>query len=163
MSRKIIVAVFLFITITSCNSGKDAFQYSEDVVEIERSMGSTIQETEALYSQYLTDAKYDSAMAVSNRMMKFVDGKIDELQRLKKPRAKEVDQFREAALNFFQYMRELYSTYAEYAKNATGDHVLEYQQKLEKMVNKKNNIIDAMQQAQLKYAKANGFRIEPGK
>lgn len=159
MTLNIVAAALLLCAVTGCRS-KSAFNYSQSIVKIERSMEADIVSAEEKISDFLTREVYDSALVVTQRMENLVDSKSKELQALKTPDAKEADNFRRAAIRYFDFIKSVYTAYKDYILQASPEDREAARVRLLDLVNEKDKAIGDMQTAQKKFAQANGFRIE---
>lgn len=162
MIKNLFLAVMLTVTLAACKS-KGAFNYSEEIVKKERSLIGDITKTESDVEKFIAAGQYDSMAVVSERMEGIVNTKLEEVKALKKPKAKEVDNFRDAAISYFEFMKSMYSGYKAYAKAGSDEARNEELTKLQELLGKKDEAIRNMQNAQKKYADANGFKIEADK
>jgi len=159
MKVRIVAAILFIFALTSCRS-KSAFNYSQAIVKIEQSMGPDIVTTEEKLDTYLTNGSYDSALVASQRMEIIVDNKIKEVEALKTPDVKEADNFRAATLRYFSYIKSIYTAYNDFILQASEEDREQARIRLLAVVDKKATALQDMQQAQLKYAQANGFRLD---
>ena len=162
MKFKLFVVLLMSTVIISCKS-KSAFKYSEKLVEIERSMSADIEKTEEKFGQFMTDEKYDSGYAISQRMEELADSKLKEVEKLQPPDVKEAASFKKTALRYFSYIKELYTHYKSYARNATSEGREKELASLQKFLGERDEILEEMKNAQISFAKANGFRLDPAK
>lgn len=160
MIKKLFAVVLLAGALVSCGGKKAAYNYSQDIVAKERSLEPQITLTESQVEKYASAQQFDSMAAVSERMEKLVQKKIDEIEAMKMPKAKEVDNFRAAIMRYFKYIKSIYTGYKDVAKAETPEERQKLAQELVELANKKNEEIREMQEVQRKYAKANGFRVE---
>jgi hypothetical protein len=157
--KKLLLVAVLFTALVSCKS-KGAFNYSQDIVAKERSLTPDIEATESKVGSFVTAGNYDSIVVAGENMEKKVQAKIDEINAMKMPKAKEVDQFKAATLRYFNYIKSIYTTYKELGKAPTDEARQEVVATLQKLVDEKQAVIDEMQKAQRSYADANGFKVE---
>lgn len=76
------------------------------------------------------------------------------------PKVEEGENFKQAYLKYFAYIKSVYATYHQYAIQTTAaerEHVRQQMVDLEK---EKQTAVSDMQQMQAKFAKANGFKLE---
>lgn len=151
-----LLIITLFI---SCNS-KTALKYSESIVKKEKGLEHSIKKTEDLVKGYIAENKYDSMAIVSAKLEKEIDVQLQAIKNEKAPDLKEGDNFKRAAIDYFGYMKSIYTGYVRFSKAATDDERTAVYKDLQKMVGQKEAVIKAMRDAQAKYAKANGFRLE---
>lgn len=159
MNFRIFIALFLLLVITSCRS-KSAFNYNQAIVQIEKSIEADIVGAEDKLSYYLTNDIYDSALVITQRMEDLVDSKIKEVEMLETPKVKEADNFRAATLRYFSYIKSIYTAYKDYILQASEEDREQARTRLLAVVDNKEKAVYEMQQAQQKYAQANGFGID---
>ncbi len=159
MFRKFVIAVLLFAVLTGCKS-KSAFNYSQSIVKKEKSMIPEMQSTEKKVVKFLTDRQFDSVAAAGVFMENLVQAKIDEIEALPVPRVKEADNFKKATMNYFRFIKSLYTDYRNLGNAKTEEERAEVVTDLQKLVDAKQSAINDMQSAQRKFADANGFKIQ---
>lgn len=159
MRKNLFLIAILFTGLVACKS-KSAFNYSQDIVAKERSLTADINATEDKVEKFATAQQFDSVAAVSERMENLVQKKIDEIMAMKVPKAKEADNFREAALKYFKYIKSIYTAYKEVGKAPTAEERAKLAEEMQEVAAKKEEVVSDMQKAQRKYAEANGFKVE---
>ncbi|MEO6254096.1 MAG: hypothetical protein ABIO79_12355 [Ferruginibacter sp.] len=159
MLKKITVAAILLISIASCKT-KDAFNYSQDFVKKETSLLADITATEDNVTRYVSAEQYDSIAVAGERMEKLVEVKLQEVKKAPAPDVKEGENFKEACIKYFQYIKSMYTGYKEFGLAPTDTERQAVQQRIMELSRNKQAAITAMQTAQKKFADANGFRIE---
>ena len=160
MFKKITIAAILLISIASCSSKKDAFNYSQDFVKKETSLLNDITSTEDNVRRYIAVEQYDSIAAAGERMEKLVDVKLEEVKKAPAPDVKEGDNFKEACIKYFGFIKSMYTGYKEFGRAATDPEREKARSKIIELADTKQAAITAMQTAQKKFADANGFRLE---
>lgn len=158
MLKKLIFASVLLISIASCKS-KSAFNYSQEIVKKEKSLIPDITTTEDKVKHYFEDEHFDSIAVVGEKMEQLVESKIQEIKTMPLPDAKEADNFKEACLKYFGFIKSIYSGYKEWGL-APADERQGVMDKIIAMAGNRQASMDAMQTAQKKFADANGFKIE---
>lgn len=159
MRKNIFLLALLFTGLVACKS-KSAFNYSQDIVAKERSLTVDINATEDKVEKFATAQQFDSVAAVSEAMEKKVQTKIDEIMAMKVPSAKEADNFRDAALKYFKYIKSIYTAYKNVGNAPTAEERSKLAEEMQEVAAKKEEVVADMQKAQRKYAEANGFKIE---
>lgn len=162
MKLRSIILLLLLVGIVACKSNP-AFDYSEAIVKIERSLTSDISLADDQIGGYLKTGKFDSAAIASKRMEDLLNSKLEEVKKLQPPGVKEAGQFQKAAIRYFTYMKNIYTSYKDYSMQTTDNGRETERQKLLRIVNDKERVVEDMQRAQRKYAEANGFRIDNNK
>jgi hypothetical protein len=159
MKLKSVLFFFLLTGLIACKS-KSAFNYSEKIVKIEKSLIPDIERTETQVSGFFSRESYDSAVIVSKRMEDLVDSKIKEIEKFEPPHVNGADNFKQAALKYFSYMKNIYTSYKRYAMQTNEEDREKERQQLLKIVDEKEEAIADMQRAQSRYAEANGLRVD---
>ena len=160
MKYKLIIATLLLVALVSCNSKKKAFKYSEAIVKLERSMMPDIEQTERKVEQFATVQDYDSIVAVSDRMEKIVDGKLQEVITMPAPKVKEAENFKQASIRYFTYLKNIYTSYKKFGLAQSDEARQREFENLQELVAGKTAALNEMQTAQKKYADTNGFKVE---
>ena len=159
MKRNLAIIISALVLIVSCKS-KDAYNYSEKIVAKEKSLEAAIKETENKVKEFNLESKMDSIVAVSERMVSLVDSKLTEIKNEAAPSAKGAEDFKKAAVNYFEYIKGVYSAYISYGKASTEEEKTAEVERIKEMVSKKQEAVRDMQEAQKKYADANGFKVQ---
>lgn len=160
MLKKIFAVALLATIIVSCKKKKDAFNYNQELVTKENSMIPAIQAGESSISEYYTAGNYDSVYAIGDRLEKLVQSKIEEVDAMKTPDAKEAENFKASYIKAFKSLKLIYTTYKEIGKAESDEDRQKIVDGLQKMVDEKNEFTRDMQAAQRKYASANGFKVQ---
>ena len=156
---KLLFAFILLASITSCKS-KSAYKYSQDIVSKERSLVPEMTSTEEKATTYVTAGQFDSLAILAEKMEKLVQQKIDEINAMPVPDAKEVDQFKNSSLDYFKFIKSLYTSYKELGNASSDEERQEVLTDLQSILNNKFKVAGEMQAAQKKYADANNFKVE---
>ncbi|MFZ1264072.1 MAG: hypothetical protein WAT34_11250 [Chitinophagaceae bacterium] len=159
MFKKLLLIALLFTGLVACKS-KGAFNYSQTIVAKEKSLEPEIRATEKNVEKYLTAAQYDSVAIAGEKMEKLVQQKIDEINALSVPKAKETENFKAATIRYFNFIKSMYAGYKNLGKAATEEDRQQVIADLQKLVSEKQAIVDEMQKAQKKFADANGFKVQ---
>jgi hypothetical protein len=160
MTKKIFTFATLLFVLTACKSKKAAYNYNQDIVAMEKELEPAITKTEDNVGRYVAAGRYDSVAVAGKAMEDMVQQKIDKIEKQGAPKAKEGENFQNAVLKYFKFIRGLYSEYVKLGKaksNEERDLVL---QDIQKVVSEKDKVITDMQNAQRKYATANGFKVQ---
>jgi hypothetical protein len=161
MFRKFVFAALLFTMFTGCKSGsKSAFNYSEDIVRKEKSLAPDMESTELKVEKYITAEHYDSIAIAGEYMEKLVQKKIDEIDAMPVPKVKESGNFKKATMDYFKYIKKIYTEYKNLGNAKTEDDRAAVIENLRKLVESKQAAINEMQTVQKRYASANGFKIQ---
>lgn len=158
-SMKPLTCLLIIALFISCNS-KTALSYSESIVKKEKGLELSIKQTEEQVKGYIAESKFDSMAIASAKLEKEIDVQLQAIKNEKAPDVKEGDDFKRAAIDYFAYMKSIYTGYVSYSKAGTAEERTKVYEDLQKMVGQKKAVIKAMRDAQAKYAKANGFRLE---
>ena len=159
MLKKIFFAVLLLTAFAACKSRK-AFDYSQDFVKKEQSLLPDINRTEANVKNYMANEQYDSMAIAGENMEKLVDIKIKEIKDKPAPDAKEGENFKEAGIRYFLFIKSMYASYKDYGNAKTPEARTVEMNKIIAIANKKTAAIADMQRVQKSFADANGFKLE---
>ena len=157
--RKIVFFISIVTVLYSCRSGA-GLKFSEQIVEKEKSLEPEIKKTEADVKNFVAAGNFDSMAAASERLERLVDTRLNEIRDLKAPDIKFANDFKKDAIDYFTYIRSVYSGYVKYARAETPEKRDEELKKVQLIVNKKDAIIKAMRDSQKKFAKENGFSVK---
>lgn len=160
MIKKISLILLIATVIASCGGRKAAYNYSQDIVAKERRLEPAIMSTESKIERFASERQFDSMAAVSGRMESLVQKTIDEIEGMKVPKAKQADEFKSAIMRYFKYIKKIYTSYKEVATAETQEEREKKAEELVELAKGKNDEIQRMQEMQIKYAKANGFKVE---
>ena len=159
MLKQLTFAAILLICISSCKS-KDAFNYSysEDFVKKEASLLADISSTDDNVRRFVAAEQYDSIALAGKKMEQLVDVKLQEIKRSPAPDVKEGNNFKEACVKYFSFIKSMYTGYKEYGRASTGERQ-EKKNKIIQLAINRQAAMTEMQTAQKKFADANGFRL----
>ena len=156
--KKILAIISIATFIYSCKTG-EGLKFSDLIVGKEKSFVPEIQKTESQTKDFIAAENFDSMAFVSEKMERLVDEKLKEVKELNAPDLKFADNFKKDAIDYFTYMRSVYTGYVKYARAETADNRDEELKKIQLIVNKKDLILRTMRDSQKRCAKANGFKI----
>ena len=130
------------------------------IVGKEKSLEPEIKKTEALVKDFIAEGQFDSMAKVSEKLERLVDTRLNEIRDLKTPDLKFADNFKKDAIDYFIYIRSVYTGYVKYARAETPEKKDEELKKVQKILTEKDAIIKKMRDSQGKFAKENGFLIK---
>lgn len=159
MRNTFIVAILALFVITGCRS-KDAFNFSEDIVKIERKLGESVETAQPQIVRYMEQGVYDSLAAVGGNMVKKTEESIDAINALKIPDITEASNFKASAIRYFTHIRNIYDSYKTYAEQPNDSLRAVEVEKMIRLEEGIDDMVKEMQEAQQKFAKANGFKVE---
>jgi hypothetical protein len=160
MLKKLAFAAILIISIASCGSKKAAFNYSENFVKKENSLLPDITATEDKVERFVASEQYDSIAVAGEKMEQLVETKIQEIKKEAAPDVKEAENFKEACIKYFGFIKSMYTSYKEFGLAKDETEREKAKAKVIEIANSKQSAMTAMQTAQKKFADANGFRLE---
>jgi len=155
------VIVICFFAI-GCKS-KIAMDYNDMIVQKQKSLGTDMDAAEPKLKNYFASFEYDSIVSVSNRMEAKIDSIIQDIKNKPAPKVKQGDNFKKAALNYFDYMKSIYTSYKNYASETTPEGHQIGQKIISMVTNEEDSMIASMQKAQRIFARDNGFKIKSAK
>ena len=155
------IAVICLFAI-GCKS-KIAMDYNNTIAKKQKSLGKSMDEAEPNLKNYFASFEYDSIASVSSRMEAKIDSIIKEIKNVPAPNVKEGENFKKAALTYFDYMKSIYTSYKNYGLQTTPEGRQIQLQIMSLVVSKEDNMIADMQEAQRIFAKDNDFKIQSEK
>jgi hypothetical protein len=152
------IAIICFFAI-ACKS-KIAIDYNDMIAKKQTKLGEGIDMVEPNLKNYFASYQYDSIASVSSRMEAKIDSIMREIKSKPAPKVKEGENFKKAALHYFDYMKSVYTSYKNYGLQITPEGRQIQQQIMSMVVSREDKAIADMQQAQKIFAKDNGFKIK---
>jgi len=145
-----------------CKS-KIAMNYNDMIVEKQKSLGKNMDQAAPLLKNYFASFEYDSIASVSSRMETKIDTIIREIAKKPVPPVKQGENFKKAALRYFDYMKSIYTSYKNYGLQNSPEGRQIQLQVMTMIINNEEKMIAEMQKAQKIFAKDNGFKIQSSK
>ena len=159
--KKFFLIAVLFTSLASCKSKSDAaLKYNQDIVAKDKNLQTDEQTTEDKVNDFYNDGKYDSIVIAGEHMEELLQKAIDDIDAKPVPKAKGIEQFKEAILKYFRFRKSIYTVYKEYGQADTDEKRAEIETIRNKLVAQRNTVTNDMQNAQSIFSKANGFRME---
>ena len=161
MFRQLLLIALLFTGFAACKpKPNEAYKYSEAITSKEGDLKYEIKFAEDRVKEFGAAQQFDSIAAVGEHMEKIVQKTIDEVDALTVPVAKGAGDFKAAAINYFKYIKSLYTGYKNAGNAKTDEERQEIGTELQKIIDKKMTILNVMQAAQRKFADDNGFKVQ---
>lgn len=160
MYKKIFFTAIIFTVIASCKQAKPGFQYSEDIVDIEKDLRRRIDSSESQIKGFAKRGHYGSIGVISENMAEITQEKIDKINKIPLPNAKGAETFRSAVIHYFGYMKTMYVAYKKWANAANEEQRESELKNIERLAGQSGKAVEEMQIAHRKYADANGFRLK---
>ena len=142
-----------------CKS-KIAIDYNNMIAEKQKSLGTAMDEVEPKLKNYFAAFEYDSIVNVSNRMETKIDSILREIEKKPAPKAEQGENFKKAALNYFDYFKTIYVTYKNYGLQNTPEDRLNAGKDMAMILSHEDKMIADMLEAQRIFAKDNNFKIK---
>jgi hypothetical protein len=163
MKLKIVFTVAIVgFFMTGCKS-KKAINYNEMIVKEQRKLAQSMDEEAPELRNYFANYVYDSIVSVSSRMEARINAIVANINKTPVPDVSQGTNFKKATLQYFNYMKGVYTAYKNYGMQTSPDGREIEMQVIEKMTNGEDQVIADMQKAQQIFAKNNGFKIKPAK
>jgi hypothetical protein len=137
--------------------------YNDMIAAKQKSLGKSMDDAEPNLKNYFASYQYDSIANVSGRMETKIDSIIHEIKNKPAPHVKQGENFKKAALQYFDYMKSIYTSYKNYGLQATPEGRQIQLQIMSLVIQQEDKMIADMQEAQRIFAKDNGFRIQSEK
>lgn len=159
MFKHLLFIAVLFTGLIACKS-KSAANYSQELVALERPFSLIINSAEEKIGEYVAAEKFDSIAIAGADLENQVQKKIDEINAIPLPKAKEADNLKAAMLRYFTLIKSLSTGYKNYGLAKTDDERQQIANEQQKLVEEETSMISVLQSIQKKYAEANGFKIK---
>ena len=160
--KSIFTIAIICLFAIGCKS-KFAMDYNNTIAKKQKSLGKSMDEAEPNLKNYFASFEYDSIASVSSRIEAKIDSIIKEIKNVPAPNVKEGENFKKAALTYFDYMKSIYTSYKNYGLQTTPEGRQIQLQIMSLVVSKEDNMIADMQEAQRIFAKDNDFKIQSEK
>lgn len=155
------IAMICFLGI-GCKS-KVAMNYNDMIVARQKNLGKSMDQAAPLLKIYFASFQYDSIASISSRMEIRIDTIIKEIAKKPAPAVKQGENFKKAALHYFDFMKSIYTSYKNYGLQNSPEGRQIQLQIMTMIINNEDKMIAEMQKAQKIFAKDNGFKIQPSK
>ncbi len=159
MFKHLLFIAVLFTGLIACKS-KSAYNYSQKLVALERPFSLIINSAEEKIGEYVAAEKFDSIAITGADLENQVQKKIDEINAIPLPKAKEADNLKAAMLRYFTFIKSLSTGYKNYGLAKTDDERQQIANEQQKLVEEEPSMISGLQSIQKKYAEANGFKVK---
>lgn len=159
--RKIplLIAALAMLVLLACRS-KSAFNFSQEIVKKEQSLIPDMQRTEDKVASYIKANTYDSITVAADFMEKEIDKKLTEIKTMPAPDAKLGQDFKNQSIEYFSYLKSIYSKYKDLGQAPTEEARTEVLQSMQELLEKREVTLRNMQRTQKAFAQANGFNIK---
>jgi len=155
------IATICFFAI-GCKS-KIAMDFNDMIVKKQKKLAERMDEAEPKLKNYFATYEYDSIASISGRIEAKIDSIMHEIKSQPAPKVKQGENFKKAALGYFDYMKSIYTSYKNYGIQTTPEGRMLHLQIMSMVIGKEDKMIADMQQAQRIFAKDNGFKIQSEK
>lgn len=164
MKQLLILATTCFLFLTACKSTKkDAqtpMQFSEKIVNIELEMGEPLAKAEETLRAQADSGKFEEMGKTAEEAEKLIADRIDEIKKMSASDFKGGDEFKQASINYFQYIKSIYTNYKNIGLADNEGVRLAETRKMDTIRANQENVVTLMQAAQDKFATENGFKVE---
>jgi len=140
-----------------------AKDYNDMIVKKQKNLAESIDQNEPKLRNYFANYEYDSIASVSNRMEAKIDSIIRDITKKPAPKVKQGENFKKAALNYFDYMKTLYTAYKNYGSQTTPEGRIVGREVIARVTPEEDLMIAQLKEAQRIFAKDNGFKIKAAK
>lgn len=159
--KKLFFLTLLVAGIAACKSGSDAaFRYNEYIVEKDNKLQAEEQVVEDKVGIFYNQRNYDSITMAGEHMEKLMQKTIDEINAKPVPDAKGVEEFKAAVLKYFTFRKGIYTVYIQYGRAETEEKRTEIENIRNELVGQRDAVTNEMQDAQIAFSKANGFKMK---
>jgi len=158
--KKGIFATLLFVLVVAGCKSKIALEYSNYIVELEKSLLVDLQKTRTAFPGFIGAGQYDSASTAAKGMEKTIAEKITLIENKPAPDVKGGEDFKKESLHYFEYLKSVYTAAGNLASQTTAEDREIALKTLQDIEKEETKVLERMKDAQKRYASANGFKIE---
>ena len=137
--------------------------YNNMIAAKQKSLNESMDSTEPNLKNYFGSHEYDSIASISSRMEIKIDSIVAAIKNKPAPKVVQAENFKKAALQYFDYMKSIYTAYKNYGTQSTPEGRETQKQIMAMVINQEDREIAQMQKAQQIFAKDNGFKIQSEK
>jgi phospholipase/lecithinase/hemolysin len=119
-----------------------AVNYNNKIIAMGNNLQPDVEATENNVAKYFDAGNYDSISVAGERMEGIVQKKIDEINAMPAPDAKNVGSFKAAVIDYFKFIKSLYTDYKEYGLADTEEKRAQVALDIQKVVNRKQEALD---------------------
>ncbi len=159
MYKNIVYLILPLMLVLGC-SQRGAINFNNDIIEEERGLLPTIQEAEKNIERVISSQQFDSLVFFAGKMESEIGAVITKIESLKVPGAKGADNFRKGALDYFGFMKSVYTSYKKLGAAETDEEREEEYGRFEKLLKRRDEVVTDFQQQQKEFAKANNFQVK---
>lgn len=165
MKQFSLFTLLLSIFLLSCTSTKKEnaetpMQFSEKIVNAEIQLSEPLAKAEQNIRAQADSADYEGMGKTAAGAEKLVQEKIDEIEKLSVSDFKGGEDFQKSAINYFEYIKSIYTTYKNIGEAENEGVRLAQTRQMDTILATQKNVITMMQAAQDKFAIENGFQVE---
>jgi len=135
-------------------------QFSERIVSAEMELAEPLAKAEQSIRRQADSNSYEAMSRTAEHAEKLVQKKIDEIKKLSASEFKGGNEFKRSALDYFGYVKSIYTTYKNIGNANNEDVRLAHSKQMDTILASQQNMITLMQAAQDKFAVENGFQVE---
>ncbi len=158
MLKQLLFAAMILAVLSSCSSNA-AFKYNQDFAAKEKLLIPNITSTETNVARYIVARQFDSVAVAGEKMEGLVDEQLNKIKKENAPDAKGGEEFKTAGIKYFQFLKDMYTSYKNYGGAKTEEGRNEELSKMQELVAKKSTVIQDIKNAQITFASANNFRV----
>lgn len=159
MKIKLTLVVLLLISLSGCKPNK-AFNYNQKVMRLEKDLGPYIDEAIRKFNAFYKSKNYDSVVIVSQDMENIIEDKTREIQKINMSDVEGGDEFKKSAIKYFSQMKDVFTAYKRFGMQTNEETREQERLRMSEISDEYDSGIEAMREAQRKFAKTNNFRIK---
>jgi hypothetical protein len=157
--KKMIPLLLSVVLFASCNA-ISARNYNNMIVDKETALMPQIKATEESVGAFIKEAKFDSMAAVSTRMESAVEKAIADIKSASAPEAKGAEEFKRASLEYFRFIKGIYTGYKKIALAKTDEERAEEYKNVQQLSLRRGAVVEKMQTVQKRFATDNNFSMD---
>lgn len=148
------------ICFTSCSTSGEAKEYNDHLVATQTKILPMVNKTDLAIRQHILNNQMDSVAAVSAVMMQVINTEMIALQNEKAPTLVGADNYKQAFVEYFKYLKNIYTSYKMWGKATTDTAKAEAFTLIEKYENQEDDYLKYMRKTQKIFAEKHHLKVQ---
>lgn len=164
--KQLFAGLFLsFAFLTACTSTKKEnsqtpMEFSEKIVNAELELGEPLAKAEEAIRAQADSSNFEAMGNIAEEAEKLIGDKIKEIEKMSAKDFKGGADFKQSAINYFEYIKSIYTNYKNIGKAESEGARLAETRRMDTIRANQENVVTMMQAAQNKFAIENGFKVD---
>ena len=164
MFTKQLLFIAFIVIAAGCNNTKKesletAIQFSEKIVNTEQELAEPLAHAEQMILAKLDSSDFESMGAIADEAETLIADRVKEIKALSVKGFKGGEAFRSSAINYFEYVKSIFTNYKNIGYAKTEGARLYEVCRMDSLRSRQQPVIMKMQAAQKQFADDNGFKV----